>query len=618
MTISLFVLLQSCNNGERVAAVNFEGDLSVQHVEPMFWWVGMQNPEVELMIHQENITDYVVSSADSRVKVIADENSDNPNYKFIKLNLKDAVAGKVPLVFEKEGKKFRLEYELRERNLNPKEMTGLSPKDVIYLIFPDRFANGDTTNDSVEGMLEGKSTASLGRHGGDLQGVINKFDYLSDLGVTAIWLNPEIENDQPHESYHGYAATDFYNIDARFGTNDLYKDMVEKAHAKDIKVIKDIVHNHIGDQHWWMSDLPTSTWIHQFDTFTKTTYRAPTLFDPYASEYDKMRMSDGWFDTHMPDLNQRDEHLATYLIQNNIWWIEFAGLDGFRVDTYAYPDKDFTSKWCKAILDEYPNFKIFGETWVHGVVTQAFFTNDNGMNSGHDTNLPGVTDFQLYYAINEALNNPQGWTSGAAKIYYTLAKDIAYAYPSNNVTFLDNHDLTRLATVMGGNPEKVKSALSFLLTTRGTPMLYYGTEIMMNSDGEKDHGYLRQNFLGGFGGDVDKFSESGRNEMENDVFNHTKTLLNYRKNSKVLTEGKLVQFVPENGVYVYFRYLEDNSKAVMIVMNTHGEATTIQTNRYHEQLRHYSSGLDIFNNKLIEDLSELSLGSFETKIIELK
>lgn len=616
--LGIILTFQSCNTGESVANIEFDGNLETQHVEPMFWWIGMNNPEVEVMIHQENIADYSVTSADSRVTIVADKNSDNPNYKFVKLNLKHAVAGKVPLIFEKDGKKFKFEYELRERNLNTKLMTGLSPKDVIYLIFPDRFANGDTTNDTVEGMKEAKSDASLGRHGGDLQGIINKFDYLADLGITAVWLNPEIENDQPHESYHGYAATDFYQIDKRFGTNDLYKEMVEKAHAKDIKVIKDIVHNHIGDQHWWMKDLPTETWIHQFDTFTKTTYRAPTLFDPYASDYDKMRMSDGWFDTHMPDLNQQDEHLATYLIQNNIWWIEFAGLDGFRVDTYAYPDKDFTSKWCKAILDEYPNFTIFGETWVHGVVTQAFFTDNNGMNSGHDTNLPAVTDFQLYYAINDALNNSQGWTDGAAKIYYTLAKDIAYANPYNNVTFLDNHDLARLATVMGGNSTKVKSALSFLLTTRGTPMLYYGTEIMMNSDGEKDHGYLRQNFPGGFGGDVDKFSESGRNEIEKDVFNHTKTLLNYRKNSDALTTGKLVQFVPENGVYVYFRYLEDYSKSVMIVMNTHAEPTTIQTNRFHEQLQHYTSGLDILTGETVRDLSIMSLDGYETKIIELR
>lgn len=616
LAIALF--LQSCDKGTNIAAIEYDGDLETQHVEPMFWWVGMNNPEVEVMIHQENIADYSVTVADNRVTVVADENSDNPNYKFVTLNIANATAGKIPLVFEKDGKKFKLEYELKERNVNPAEQKGLSPKDAIYLIFPDRFANADTTNDTVAGMLEGKSDASLGRHGGDLQGVISKLDYLSDLGITAVWLNPEIENNQPHESYHGYAATDFYQIDKRFGTNDLYQEMVKQAHQKNIKVIKDIVHNHIGDQHWWMQDLPTSTWVHQFDTFTKTTYRAPTLFDPYASDYDKMRMSDGWFDTHMPDLNQQDEHLATYLIQNNIWWIEFANLDGFRVDTYAYPDKGFTSKWCQAILKEYPNFTIFGETWVHGVVTQAFFTANNGMNSGHNTNLPGVTDFQLYYAINDALNNPQGWTDGAAKIYYTLAKDIAYANPNNNVTFLDNHDLSRLATVMGGNLTKVKSALSFLLTTRGIPMLYYGTEIMMNSDGEKDHGYLRQNFPGGFGEAVDKFSESGRNETETAVFNHTKTLLNYRKNSQALTEGKLMQFVPENGVYVYFRYLENHSKAVMIAMNTHSEPTTIQTNRYDEQLRHYASGVDILDNSPIEDLSTLRLSGFETKVIELK
>lgn len=619
MLLAITLVFQGCESGSDMVNIKVEGRLEVAHIEPMFWWIGMNNPTVELLIHQENIAKYTVSSGDKRVKIVADENSDNPNYKFVTLDISKAAAGKVPLIFEKDGKKFQLDYELRERNLNPKEVTGLSPKDVIYLVFPDRFANGDVENDTIEGMLEAKSDASLGRHGGDLQGIINKLDYLADLGITAIWLNPEIENDQPKESYHGYAATDFYKIDERFGTNDLYKELVDKAHEKGIKVIKDIVHNHIGDQHWMMKDLPTESWIHQFDTFTKTTYRAPTLFDPYASEMDKMLMSDGWFDTHMPDLNQKEEHLATYLIQNNLWWIEFAGLDAFRVDTYAYPDKDFTSKWCKAILDEYPNFTIFGETWVHGVVTQAFFTDDNGMASGHDTNLPGVTDFQLYYAINDALNNPQGWTSGAAKIYYTLAKDIAYANPNRNVTFLDNHDLTRFATVVNKDIRKIKSGLTFLLTTRGMPMMYYGTEIMMNSDNEKDHGYLRQNFPGGFGGATDKFTTDGRTEAENEVFNYTKKLLNYRKNSKVLTEGKLVQFVPENGLYVYFRYNKDHSEAVMIAMNTHGESTTFATNRFNEQLKHYKTGQNIITDELVNDLSSsITLNGFETLVLELK
>jgi glycosidase len=612
------MLFQSCQTENSVVDIKVDGELKVSHVEPMFWWIGMKNPIVEVMIHQEGIANYAVTSADKRVKIVADENSDNPNYKFVKLDISKAVAGNVPLIFEKEGQKFQLNYELKTRNLNPEKMTELSPEDVIYLIFPDRFANGDAKNDTIAGMLEAKSEESLGRHGGDLQGIINQLDYLADLGITAIWINPEIENNQPKESYHGYAATDFYQIDARFGTNDLYKELVAKAHEKGLKVIKDIVHNHVGDQHWWIKDLPTKSWIHQFDTFTKTTYRAPTLFDPYASEMDKMLMADGWFDKHMPDLNQQDEHLATYLIQNNLWWIEFAGLDAFRVDTYAYPDKDFTSKWCKAINDEYPNFTIFGETWVHGVVTQAFFTDENGLKSGHDTNLPGVTDFQLYYAINDALTKPQGWTDGVAKIYYTLAKDIAYANPNRNVTFLDNHDLTRFATVMGHDLNKIKSGLAFLLTTRGVPMLYYGTEIMMNSDNEKDHGYLRKNFPGGFGDAPNKFSESGRDENENVVFNYTKKLLNYRKNSAVLTEGKLMQFVPENGLYVYFRYNEANSKAVMIAMNTNAEPITFATNRFKEQLKYYKTGKNIITDETIKDLNKkITLSGFETMILEL-
>ncbi len=580
-------------------------------VEPSSWWTGMANPVVELIVHDNNIKDHKVSVNQSGVSIKKVTKAENPNYLFVEVNISpSAKTGKFPIVLTKGGDKREYPFELNIRNKGKDRVQGLSSKDVIYLIMPDRFANGDESNDSIEGMNETGINRNkiLSRHGGDLQGIIDNLDYLKDLGVTALWLNPVLENDQPYESYHGYATSDHYLVDRRFGTNETYKKLVEEAHKKGIKIVKDIIQNHCGDQHWFIKDLPSADWVHQWDDFTRTTYRAPALLDPYAAEADRTKMVDGWFDHHMPDLNQQNPHLANYLIQNTIWWVEYTGLDGFRIDTYAYPDLAFSKEWMDRLQAEFPNLGIFGETWVHGIPIQNFFI--------EKTNLPGVTDFQIYYAINDALNNNQGWTSGAAKIYYTLAQDVEYKDPTKNVVFLDNHDLSRFASSVGGDMNKFKSGLAFLFTTRGIPMITYGTELMMEGLGGGFGEGGRRDFPGGWKDDSDnKFTTDARKGKEAEAYNFIKKLLNYRKNNPVLATGKMIQFVPENGIYVYFRY--NDNKTVMIIMNTHEEGTEVVTQRYQEKMKGFSKGKDIISDEVLNDINKLKVDGKSTLILEL-
>jgi len=499
---------------------------------------------------------------------------------------------------------------LKERTSDPSLVQGLSPQDVIYLIMPDRFSNGDIENDSVEGMTQTGIDREkiLSRHGGDLQGIINKLDYLKELGVTALWLNPVQENDEPYESYHGYAITDHYTIDPRLGDNALYKQLVQEAHKRGIKVIMDVIQNHVGHNHFFVKDLPEQDWLNEWDAFTKTTYRAPALLDPYAADGDKKKMSDGWFDNHMPDLNQRNPHLATYLSQNTIWWVEETGLDGFRVDTYAYPDIEFSKRWMKDLLGEYENLGVFGETWVHGIPIQNFFMEETG--------LPAVTDFQLYYAIQDALNNEQGWTDGVAKIYYTLAQDREYENPWRNIIFLDNHDLARYRNVVGSDLSKWKQGLAWLLTTRGIPMITYGTEHFMGGEGGGFGEGGRKDFPGGWSEDeVNKFDPSNLKGEQLETYLYLQKLLNFRKNSEALTTGTLKQFVPEDGVYTYFRTSE--SQTIMVIMNASENAKTLNTDRFEEVIGSTTTAKEVITGKKLESLFDVELGPRQTLILEL-
>lgn len=590
-------------------------------VEPPNWWTGMLHNRVEVLVRREGLADWTVRLGDARgVTLEKTVRGDSPNYLFLTLNIAaGAPQQKVSLVFSRPGSNetFVHEYPIWQRNTAPKAQ-GLDSRDVVYLIMPDRFANGDPSNDNVPGMLDSLNrNALLGRHGGDLKGILDRLDYLQDLGITAIWLNPELENDQAEASYHGYAITDLYRIDRRLGSNELFRDLVRACHDRGIKMVRDVVPNHIGSNHYWMRDLPTKDWLNVWPEMTITTYRAPTLLDPYASEYDKKRFNDGWFVPSMPDLNQRNPHLANYLIQQAIWWVEYAGIDAFRIDTYTYSDQEFMSRFCREIRNEYPAIHLFGEVWEYGVIPQGFFADNQPMTRAKfDSNLPGVVDFQLTFAIQEALTKEQGWTDGAARIYYTLAQDYFYEDPTRNVTMLDNHDMTRFFSVVGENLNKYKSGIAFLLTMRGIPQLYYATEILDTGFEAPSHGNIRKDFPGGWPGDpVNKFAAAGRTPQENEAFDFVRTLLRYRHATPALQTGRLMQFVPEDGVYAYFRY--DAAKTVLVLLNTANAERTVDTGRFAERMQGFSRAKDVVTGRVLTDLGKIRVERNSPLVLEL-
>lgn len=587
-----FVALIVCVNHSYLAAQT----TIVERVEPLNWWVGFKNTSLQLLVKGDQIAAKTVGMSYPGVKLLSVQKVENKNYLFINLQVTtQAKAGKFNLVFSEKGKKdYLYPYELKQRN---HQTAGVTNKDFIYLIMPDRFANGDVSNDKVAGMkdMSLNRDSMYHRHGGDLQGIINKLPYLQDLGVTTLWLNPVLENDEYRTSYHGYANTENYQIDRRYGTNLLYKKLVAECHKRGMKMIKDLVHNHIGDQHFLFLDPPAKDWFHQWPQYTGTTYKDQAIFDPYASKADQKLMTDGWFDKHMPDVNQHNPMVKNYITQSHIWWIEFAGLDGFRLDTYAYNDMGYMAEWAKAITREYPKFTFFGETWVHGTANQVFFTEGKTANQQFDTHLQGVTDFQTYFAINETLNGKFGWTDGVNKLYTVLASDYQYKDPTRNVLFLDNHDTDRFLSKVGEDFEKFKSGIILLLSLRGIPQLYYGTEVLMKNFANPD-GKVREDFAGGWPGDKqDKFTADGRNKKEAEAFNFVKKLASYRKNNPVLQTGKLMQYVPENGIYVYFRY--NDQKTVMVMMNTNEKAEKVGAKRFVERLGSATMGLNIITNE---------------------
>ena len=584
---------------------------------PPNWWTGMPEENFQLMIHGLR-GDWDVNLIDDLdIQITAEHSVDNPNYLFLDITIPLNYEGDgIPMEFTDGNVKFKLTYPLLKRDESPNIHRGINSSDLIYLIFPDRFANGNEHNDVNLGMTDKRvNRDSLKtRHGGDIQGIRDKLFHFRDLGATALWINPLLTNDEPWESYHGYAATDHYEIDPRFGTLEEYKALVDECHRSGIKVIIDIVFNHVGDNHHLIKDLPAKDWIHIWDEFQRTSYRAPTLMDPYASEGDKRIMTDGWFDHHMPDLNQKNELLANFLIQNSIWWIEMTGIDAYRVDTYAYSDEEFMAKWAKTIKKYYPKFNFFGETWVHGTPIQAHFTQNNNMNGDFNTELPGVTDFQLYYAINDALSKPQGWTDGMAKLYYTLAKDFIYEDPNRNVLFLDNHDLGRFYSMVGEDFDKWKMGMGWLMTTRGIPMIYYGTEILMTGFTDPD-AKVRTDYPGGWKSDAtDKFTKEGRTALENEAYDYIKKLSKFRRKSKAITRGKTTQFVPVDGVYVYFRYTD--AETIMVIMNSSDDEKALDMPRYSERIGHAAVAKNVITDEPVQ-LENLKIGSKSLLILRL-
>jgi neopullulanase len=575
-------------------SINIFSQISVQRIEPPFWWAGMEDSSLQLMVYGNEVaqTEAIVNYPGVTLKETI--RLENPSYLVLILEIgKDALPGLIPIVFEYQREiVFVQNYEIKNREDGSKERQGFGKDDVIYLIMPDRFSNGDRGNDTIEGMLEATNPSDPnGRHGGDIKGISDNLDYIAELGVTAIWINPLLENNMPAYSYHGYAITDFYHVDPRFGDNDQYKSLVDDCHRKDLKVIMDMVFNHCGSYHWWIKDLPMKNWIHQFPEFTRSNYRSETAMDPYASDFDQEKMQTGWFDKTMPDLNQHNEILGNYLIQNSIWWVEFAGLDGIRMDTYPYSYKDFMAKWMQRVLKEYPDFRVVGETWQQKETHTAYWQAGSPVNGGIDSYLPSVTDFPMQFAIKDAFNEQESWTSGLAKLYYVLSQDFIYSDPFSNVIFPDNHDLTRFYTDIGEDPNKFKMALAFLLTTRGIPMIYYGTELLMTGDKSKGDGFIRQDFpLGNWELTVDSRQLTADNQQL-EALQYMKTLLNWRKGSEAILHGKLKQFIPQDGIYVYFRY--DDKDAVMVVINKNKESRKLDLARFNEVLNDYRGGKDI-------------------------
>lgn len=603
-----------------------KGPAPVTRIDPPHWWAAMPVYELELMIYGPNIQQYSLSLDYPEVTVVGIRNPSNPNYLFVTLKMgSDVLPGKMQLVFRKPGAKksekpYIHEYTLKEREAIPGRHSALDASDFIYLLMPDRFSNGDPANDIVPGMKQTSLNRSemFDRHGGDLRGIINHLDYLQELGVTALWLNPVQENNMPDNSYHGYAFTDHYKIDPRLGSLADYKELEAACRQRGMKLVMDVVYNHTGIEHFFIQDQPESDWLNNVDpnAFVQTSYRAPTLLDPHASQADRLKMSDGWFTKAMPDLNQRNPSLARYLFQNNIWWIEETGIDAFRIDTYAYSDQQFMADIVQKVRGAYPGFSVFGETWVHGPGIQTYFQQNHVESHAIRSQMPGVTDFQLYYAINEALTHDFGWTDGVARLYYMLAQDYLIKDPMSNVVFLDNHDLSRFYSVVGEDLDKFKMGIGWLLTTRGIPQLYYGTEILMKNFADPD-GKVRDDFPGGWAGDAsNKFLASGRNESESAAFEYVQKVANWRKKHPDLFRGDYRHFVPENGVYVFFR--TSGKERLMVVMNQNNEAKSLEISRFKELTIGYQNLTDIVSNKTFEISPTIEVPAKTTWILELQ
>jgi glycosidase len=611
--LTLLLVITSINSFAQIA--------KLERVEPMSWWVGMHNPKLQLLVHGNQIATNDVQLSYPGVRLVKVNKVENPNYLFIDLEIAaDTKPGKFAINFLQKGKKnVTYNYELQSRDQSAGRVQGVTSKDLVYLLMPDRFSNGDPSNDVVKGLKETKLNRDsiYLRHGGDIQGLINHLDYLKELGVTTVWMTPEIENDMAYASYHGYAATDNYKVDPRYGTNALYKSYVAQVHAKGLKVIKDIVHNHIGTGHYTFKDMPMKDWLNQWPVYTQTNYRDQPVMDIHASAADRKQMLDGWFVPSMPDLNQRNPYVQNYLTQNHIWWIEYAGIDGLRLDTYPYNDAAYMADWAQKLQAEFPNLSIFGETLVNSVASEAFFTGGNVVNRGLDTHLPGITDAVVKDAIYEALNGKIGWTDGVNRLYATLAQDFLYKDPTKNLVFLDNHDMSRFYSMVNEDFNKYKTGMEILLTMRGIPEIYYGTEILMKNYSNPD-GLVRSDFPGGWKGDKEnKFVASGRTEKENAAYNFLSKLANYRKTSVALTTGKLMQFIPQDGIYVYFRYTDDNAKTVMVIVNPEDKAKDLKTARFAERMEKASSATNIITGEKLTNITNIAIPASTSLVLEL-
>lgn len=598
------------------------------HVYPSNWWTGMQNPELQLLVHAGfDITDSVQINYKG-ITVERITRLENNHYLAIDLHISpDTRPGTVHITFIKKNKVNHVPFSLYAKDSEDgvSRIRGVNSKDFIYLIMPDRFANGDASNDVVKGMRDEVADRSnmYARHGGDLKGIEDHLDYFTDLGVTSLWLTPVLENDMPltnegctkRAAYHGYAFTDHYNVDARLGGNKAYSQLIERIHAKGLKIIQDAVYNHVGASHWFALDPPMHNWFHQWDTYTQTSYKDQPMLDPYASEADRKISNEGWFTPFMPDLNQSNPYVANFLIQHAIWCTEYFGIDGWRVDTYFYSEPGFLNRINDALLAEFPSLTVFGEAWVGSVTNSAYFCRNN-IEAPFKHNLMGVTDFPLHFAMIDGVNQKFGWSEGVSKVYSTLAQDILYKDPFRNEIFLDNHDLDRIYSVLGEDVNKMKTALIWLLTLRGIPQLYYGTEILMKNFKNPSDAMVREDFPGGWRGDAqNKFTAAGRSNQENEFFDFIKKLAHYRLHSSALSTGRLMQFLPIDGVYVYFRY--DDKQTVAIVSNTNNTPKVVEASRFEERTAGFKSARNVMTGEYIMS-EQFSVPANTTWVLELE
>ena len=598
-----------------------EGSFQEARVHPPSWFVNLDVDTVQVLLYDRSLAGQQVRVRGAGVELLSTQEFQNPRYLLLEVRLTDAAElGSVDFVLS-DGRSYTWPL------LAAQQPSSLDASDLVYLIMPDRFANGDPSNDSYPDLKQQGVDRSkfLFRHGGDLDGIADRLPYLDSLGVTTLWLNPVLENDQPYESYHGYAVTDHYAVDARLGGNTAYLELVQAAHAQGMKVLMDLVPNHVGDQHHLYADMPARSWWHLPDTFTRSNFRIPSVVDPHAAKGDQQQMLNGWFDHHMADFNQDDPVVRRYLTQLAIWWIAYSGHDGYRVDTYPYSDPEFMAEWSAELKRTFPTLSFFGEVWVDGLPHQASFVPGPLAQSTTQAPVPvggnlAVTDFQLYGALLEALTRRSGWVEGVCKLWLTLSQDYLYEDPNALITFVDNHDLTRIASVVQGDQERLRSALTLLLTLRGTPMLYYGTELGMEGSGGGFGEGGRKDFPGGFAGDtIDVRSGRGLSDEQSALLEHVRRLGTYRRSNPALATGPMVHFVCGEDSYAYVRGERGADQRWLVVFNAAPEACSLRTERFAAELEGFalSTAKDVLAEQVVDLSQTVRLEAGQTRLFAL-
>lgn len=598
------------------------GFAQLQKVEPPFWWSGMHNPELQIMFYGKDIAQYT-PTVSNNIVIKNVQKTENPNYIFITIDTEGVPASDVLFSFKDKKNKvaFTRKYSLNQRKQNSAQRKSFDSSDLIYLIMPDRFANGNLDNDNHKETKEKVDRSNnFGRHGGDIEGIIKNLDYIQELGATAIWSTPLCEDNDEKGSYHGYAQSDVYKIDPRYGNNEDYVRLSAEMKKRDMKLIMDYVTNHWGAEHWMYKDLPSYDWVHQFPGYAQSNYRMTTQFDPNASQTDAKYCMDGWFVRSMPDLNQKNPLVLNYLTQNAIWWIEYADLDGFRVDTYSYNDKEGIAKWTKAITDEYPYFNIVGEVWMHDQAQMAYWQKDSKIAAiqSYNSHLPSVMDFTLHDAFGAVFNEDNaGWDSGMQKVYDNFTNDFLYPDINNLLVFAENHDTGRFNEIYKNDFAKYKMAMALLATVRGIPQIYYGSEIGMAGDKGKGDGDIRRDFPGGWQGDSNNaFTKAGRTAEQQKYFDFSAKIFNWRKGKEVLHTGKTTHYLPHDNVYAYFRH--NDKESVMVVINNSSEQRTFGTERFTENIEGYKSGDEVLTGNTVNLKDAVSIQPKSVLIFELK